>query len=974
MTFEEFFRALHDKEPFPWQRRLAARVTEGNWPRLLALPTASGKTACIEIAVYALASQHNWPRGRRTAPRRVFFVVDRRVIVDEAYDRMCEIAEKLRQADSGILKEVAGCLRRLSGDPDGRPLIVHELRGGIYRDDAWIRNPAQPALIASTVDQVGSRLLFRGYGVSESTQPIHAALIGNDALIVLDEAHCSRPFGQTLESVRKYREQGGVAERLRMPFHVVEMSATPSTGSAGNDVFKLSDEDREPKYLGPRLKASKPTDLVQAGKKQGKSDRDVVAEVLIEQALQLTKQDSRLKNIAIFANRVATARAVHRILTSQKQNAELLVGRMRPVDRDDLTARLRARLKSGEKDPPEDILFVASTQCLEVGADFDFDALVSECASIDALRQRFGRLNRLGRENIQARAVIVAPPGKLDGDPIYGDAIAHVWDWLNSIARDAGGQKAVVNFAIEGAGTVGEALQNAPVETFENMRSRSVNAPVLFREYLDLWSQTNPAPTPEPEIGLFLHGTDRDSNEVQVVWRADLDDDHPEEWLRIVSLCPPVMAEAMPVPLSAFRRWLRHDAGGLQEIADVAAVFSAHGRQRSNLSKAQLFLQWRGGRRSRDPRDLRPEDLRPGDTVVIPASHGGWEELGHRPEKAFQDRAEEAILSLKRNPLLRVRESVISQYGDEDAPAEQKNALEDLSHILRENEPDAAAVHAALSTYRDNLAEGQWPKQVLAAILDLKRVEWTPYPDGHGFVLRARRGTVGEEDDGEDDLSAAEDRLALDKHTGHVTAWVAAFVERCGLDEFASDFAAAARCHDWGKADERFQALLLGGDHFAARFSPKLWAKSSQMALSIVERRRQWQLSGLPDGFRHELLSLQLAESGKAALDGDRDLILHLIATHHGWARPLAPVVEDDHPTAISLRSAGEKATWTSQERVGMIAPDRLGSGVADRFWALTHLFGWWGLAYLETVFRLGDWTASKNWRVPEQRSEGEAA
>ena len=74
--FEEFFCALNGAnfKPFPWQRRLAQRVTAANspnraWPEALALPTASGKTACLDVAIFALACQAALPAEERTAPR-----------------------------------------------------------------------------------------------------------------------------------------------------------------------------------------------------------------------------------------------------------------------------------------------------------------------------------------------------------------------------------------------------------------------------------------------------------------------------------------------------------------------------------------------------------------------------------------------------------------------------------------------------------------------------------------------------------------------------------------------------------------------------------------------------------------------------------------------------------------------------------------------------------------------------------------
>src|SRR5690606_13737544 len=77
-------------------------------------------------------------------------------------------------------------------------------------------------------------------------------------------------------------------------------------------------------------------------------------------------------------------------------------------------------------------LVVVATQTLEVGADLDFDVLVTETAGTRALVQRFGRLNRMGRRNDTAAAVICHPKD-VSKWPVYGMEPAQVWQRLHKV-------------------------------------------------------------------------------------------------------------------------------------------------------------------------------------------------------------------------------------------------------------------------------------------------------------------------------------------------------------------------------------------------------------------------------------------------------------------------------------------------------------------------------------------------------------
>jgi CRISPR-associated endonuclease/helicase Cas3 len=997
-SFAAFFESLWEKEPFPWQAMLAERGVSGDWPEAINLPTASGKTACLDAALFALAATANTPAPENRMPRRIWFVVDRRIVVDEAFERAKKIARKLARPTAEPLKEVGDRLRDLGGtDPDRPPLAVARLRGGAWRDDGWARLPSQPAIMCSTVDQVGSALLFRPYGHSDRTASIYAGLAAHDSLILLDEAHCAVPFLQTLGGVKRFRAERWAQQPLRTPFLFSVMSATPPVDIPGESTFPKPAE-RAVALNHPVLTQRFAARKLAALPPPVKDDEQFIAEAANAAAKFATSEGK--SRVAVMVNRVATAAEIAARLRKERGGAAevvLLTGRMRPLDRDALVEKWEPLLKAGSQETPSEPVIVVTTQCLEVGADFSFDALVTECASLDALRQRFGRLDRLGTLGETAAVILIhaedtREPEDEDADPIYGKAIYETWKWLHDPGRrNADG---AVDFGIEAMNALISAFREGDEERFKALLAPTTDAPILLPAHLDLLCQTSPRPVPGPDVSLFLHGKDRGAPDVRVLLRVDLPDpasmreaEAKAQWLDILSLIPPTSPEMLTVPRHRLRRWLTDESSN-DESGDVEG---SHEVPDETEHARGVFLLWRGPSRSELTSDLSL--IRPNDVVVLRLTKDGFGTLGQTvsdPDGAGVGRldlAERALRQARGRVVLRLQRDVLAPWLDSLA----------VKTLLEAATPEAEyeEIETALQAVLDEDAASPHPNREALTPLGLpgwlrKTIEWLIAdgfaPDDYakeGLILTGKKEHPGPQDETEDDPLADDDDLrskdwksvSLSQHTADVHGVASEFGARCLPPALAEVFARAAQAHDLGKLDRRFQVLLRNGAEDAVGTEPPL-AKSEWLPERQRRRVEIREDVRLPTGFRHEFLSLQLTERFGFAPqdDGARDLTLHLIASHHGYARPFAPVVldppfEDGTQPEVSMARVGLDLTLTAGERQALPPAYRLDSGVPERFWRLTRRYGWWGLAYLEAVFRLADWQASRRPRTGvEQR------
>ena len=1001
--FAEFFRAVHGDSytPYGWQERLADQCANGAPPSAIAVPTGAGKTAAVDVLVWALGRQAHRPASERTVGVRIVWAIDRRILVDEVHEHTQRLAQRLLTAQTDAahaLHDVATRLARLSG---GTPLIATRWRGGLdHRPER--HGPLQPQVITSTVAQVGSRLLFRGYGVGEGSLAIEAGLAACDTTICLDEAHLAEPFRQTVDAIRRHRARTESDMGLPTLRHIT-ITATPQRGE--NDVIGLEDADRT--ALGSRYFGAKRARLVEP-ESAGDADR---ARLLVRSILEYLRCDT--PTVACVVNTVHRARLVFdtltKELTDQDVDIALLIGPQRPADRRLTLERHREVLLQG-KDVVRPLVCVA-TQTFEVGLDADVAALVTESASASALVQRLGRLNRRG--DTVGQATIVRDEGRW----LYAHDEPLAWAWLQS--------------RVESDGTLDVSVAALDSDGTRPESQRVSNAPFLTTETVGLLAQTSPRPGSweDPDVDVYLRGADSDpAADVAVCWRSDLRLDAMDEGAvgyreMLLDLAPPHTQELLTLSAASARALLAARLGGPKRRAAATRAALADADLESGMTDPAIpdvdpdiegipFLVLRreglrpGSLTGTEVDSIATSALEPGDVVLLPTRTGGVDEHGLAPRADIANdvapdlrpveepvpvrltpEALDASLSGRLTQTEWNRVAAIcrnAEAGLENAhTADAKQAvLEELPKGLR----GVLSDHQGLSLLEPDalnrsdhrlLLRGIGPAEAGVLPLDeretfgLEREDLEALnepsegevpvqasiiraPLGRAWVLVPFPAKLRERDD----RTSAAPPPTLDAHARAVHDELQTYADRLGLPErIAASLLTAARAHDHGKADRRIQAFYRRGIDLLG--APPI-AKSEFGTRDPRTSRIAQDLSGLPHRLRHEIASVAALSGAldSGTLDGDHldpDLALHLVATHHGRGRPVPNVPDGGNPPRrFKVDAGGVPGTATGDGRDGWAD-----GAWSERFWQVIERYGPWGTAYLEALLVLADRTVS---------------
>ena len=900
--------------PFSWQEEVLDHICEhGVWPERINAPTGSGKSSVVDIHLFAnaLAAVGAAPR----VPRRLCVTVGRRALVDNQVDRAYKILECMEKAladesgESDILRRVDEALQSFQtrNDKQGNdPFEVGHIRGELSNRTLPVTDISACAIIAATPDMYGSRALFRGYGSTKAARPRETALLAMDTVMVLDEAHMNRQLLHTTQRIAQLQKR---EVNLGVPtLQVVETTATPSTEDSESTTLGVDIEALDKpndKELHRRVYSHKELMLHPIDKWDGKPGNAATVNAAVDAIKKFlahreaSEGSEEAHTIGCIVNHVRTAIAIKEALVKNKvlekaKEVQLLVGRMRPYDLENLQAE-HSGLFTTEGD--KSVKVVVATQTLEVGIDVDFADLVTELAPASSLAQRFGRVNRLGRRK-DSKVVVIEPASgdsvKKDAPPYKAVDLSNAYAWLEALN---GAENPSVNPAAM--------VKNPPVQSSpERLLYQRPEWPDLLE-----FSRTDENPYDEPDLDLWLHDSlDAETAMGGVIVRDNLPSNTSAamEILK-TSYFAPRDRETFPANLKI-----------LKEILDYQ---DEHGvKPRKFLYRQGEISLWQDA----DHGAESSQSLAPGDVLLLDMGSVPFTNQGIAvTQRELPSKKDE----LKAVPFLDDAELYVAElYVYEKCADREKHfreylglSPEEAAELLDSQSTDGKKMIASeLST------EAEGGQEVIAWYAEVTGKESVEGSDiAQELVLAAP--------------------VLLDDHQNDVAERTRQLAENLGLaPEFSEALELAAKYHDEGKRDLRFQQML-GADPDAEAL-----AKSGHR--SVAEAYRARSRSALPRGWRHEQLSALMVAASPEKVGEHRDLVLRIIGCSHGHGR-----FAFAHDAGFLLKE-GYLPEETDYEALKEQATRLFNVGYWDNLMEQTsRTYGPYATAYLEAVERAAD-------------------
>lgn len=404
MKFDEMFKRATGNDPFHYQREMAESE---EIPSLLEVPTGMGKTAAA-ILSWLWRRRFAKDEVKKVTPRRLVYCLPMRVLVEQTRDCAVMWLHRLDILDGkAVLEEENGRQKLKEYDPwhgedDPDKIRVHILMGGDVDRD-WDMYPERDAILIGTQDMLLSRALNRGYAMSRYRWPVQFGLLNNDCLWVMDEVQLMGNGLGTTTQLQAFRRLFSTASPVRSLW----MSATMHM-----DWLKTVDFEGERDAPGGTIRFDQDKDIESSKEMKYRWEALKPISKAINNSSALDELSKEILNAHIphgrtlvILNTVKRARTLHDVLSKSNPKARLILlhSRYRPLDRKRIIKQLFDA-------PGDEGVIIVSTQVIEAGVDISAQVLFTELAPWPSLVQRFGRCNRLGRDNENSHVYWVDVP------------------------------------------------------------------------------------------------------------------------------------------------------------------------------------------------------------------------------------------------------------------------------------------------------------------------------------------------------------------------------------------------------------------------------------------------------------------------------------------------------------------------------------------------------------------------------------